>query len=128
MRRRLTLGRRASAARLYSTKRPGWTGIGPKVRGDRMRPPSTRMEPGAVRRRLVIGSGQPRPWPESAWSSRLTVNHRLESRMREIRPSGSAGGGAGDPTGSSYPDNCGLGISEHYCPVRSQRAAIGYDR
>ena len=33
----------------------------------------------------------------------LEVNHRPESRMREIRTSGSEGGGAGNPTGSSYP-------------------------
>jgi hypothetical protein len=31
------------------------------------------------------------------------VNHRLESRMRENRTSGSEGGGAGNSTSPSYP-------------------------
>ena len=35
------------------------------------------------------------------------VNYRPESRMREIRTSGSEGGGAGNPTGSSYPYHTG---------------------
>ncbi len=34
---------------------------------------------------------------------RQAVNHRLESRVREIRTHGSEGGGAGYSTGSSYP-------------------------
>jgi len=33
----------------------------------------------------------------------MMVNRRLESRMREIRMSGSEGGGTGNSTGSSYP-------------------------
>src|ERR1035437_4962939 len=37
------------------------------------------------------------------------VNCRLESRMREIRPSGSAGGGTG-LTGPSYPDHGGNAV------------------
>jgi hypothetical protein len=46
---------------------------------------------------------QPERSPCSFRSILPEVNHQLESRMREIRQSGSEGGGAGSQTGPPYP-------------------------
>jgi len=52
------------------------------------------------------------------WSTLAEVNHQLESRMRENRPSGSEGGGT---TRSPYPYIRGRSPSLSFYPLRAHR-------